>query len=53
MSRNSNMSLDSVERLTEMVSKSLLKLSEGMESLEKDIKSIARETKISQQVLEL
>jgi hypothetical protein len=47
------MSLDNIERLTEMVSKSLPKLSEGMESLDKDIKSTAREAKGSQQVLEL
>jgi hypothetical protein len=53
MSRNSSMSLDNIERLTEMVSKSLPKLSEGMESLDKDIKSTAREAKNSQQVLEL
>lgn len=47
------MSLDNIERLTEMVSESLPKLSKGIERLDKDIKSTTREAKVSWQVLEL
>jgi hypothetical protein len=53
MSKNSSISLDNIERLTEMVSESLPGLREGIESLEKDITSTAREAKDSQQLLEL
>src|SRR4051812_3384961 len=52
ISKNSSMSLHNTEILTKMVSESLPELRQGIASLEKEMQSTAKETKLSQQLLE-